>query len=96
MSHRKVKYARFHAEVFVPDVGTLQQVLPSKSKNYPGLRMELHTDGLHVWMQARKKVGVFETPYETEVLVPAATLALVQFDEADKSPAASKEEGQAA
>lgn len=82
---RKVKYAKFHGEIFVPDVGSLQNTLPSKTKNYPGLNMYWETDGLHVKLTARKKVGNIEVPYTTEILVPSASVLLVQYDETVES-----------
>lgn len=67
MSFRKVTYAKTHADIFIPGIGSLTQTLPPANKNI-ALEMFFTPDGLFI------KAGFMGR--SAEVIIPHANVAL--------------------
>lgn len=69
---KKVKYAKFHADLFIPGPGVIGQTLPSTSKSFD-LTMWHDDDGLLIKINYSGRRAM--------ALVPWSNVVLVQYDE---------------
>lgn len=66
---KKVKFAKFHAGLFLPGLGNIGDTLPSASKTLQNLSMTLVQEGLLI-----SSKGV-------DIIVPSANVVLMQLEE---------------
>ena len=68
---RKVTYARFHQELYIPNAGSLGITLPAQSKTLENLEMSSSTEG------ANLVVKFLYRGIKNELLIPAANVVLM-------------------
>ena len=66
---KKVKFAKFHAGLFLPGLGNIGETLPSQNKTLSDLTMILVPEGLLISAK-----GV-------DIVVPSANVVLMQLEE---------------
>lgn len=82
---RPLKYLKAHTVLFIGQVGNLGDTLPNGSKTIKGLRMELSSEGVHIF--ADNQAGQVQ-----EALVPLANVQIAIFAEPDLEGTSKKAE----